>query len=630
MCGIAGLFTLSNSGQLRENIEGMLARASHRGPDGRGVQFGTPTEAGVDATHATWALGHLRLAILDLSEAGLQPMAGPDQRTWISYNGEVYNYLELAEELRKLGHSFRTGTDTEVILAAYRQWGTDCLRRFRGMFALVLIDLQHRRVLAARDRLGIKPLYFWAGPRCTAVVSEPKQFTALAEFQPRLNHQLAADYLGDGVLGHEPNATLFRDVMALPPGTFLVWPLDALPEVSRATSYWDPKRQTEARSWSEAVARTAQTFRRAVELRLRSDVAIGTCLSGGIDSSSIVGVAAKDFATPMKTFSVCHDDPSISEEHYIDEVARYTGSENFKLRLTEDAVLAEFDQFLYHQDEPVFSLSQFGEFVVMRLARQHGVTVLLNGQGGDETLCGYRKFAFFYLRQLLGQRRLAAATGHVAGLLLRGDRQLFQFWQGVRYVPGWMRRRYDPVGELLRPTLLRKRRSAWRERMQGRHDLRSHQWADLRHWSLPVLLRYQDRNSMAHGVEARVPMVDHEFVELALTMPEEFFFRGGMTKRLLVEGIGDRLPPTLRVRRTKLGFDTPQAGWMRGRLGAALEDRVARCDRLEPLLDRRAARTLFAAYRQGSKKIPHFLLFRIACLATWLDRFAIDPDAGAE
>ena len=261
----------------------------------------------------------------------------------------------------------------------------------------------------------------------------------------------------------------------------------------------------------------------------------------------------------------------------------------------------------------------------MRLARENSVPVLLNGQGGDEALCGYRKFAFFHLRQLLARRRLFAAARHGLDSLIYGDRQLFQFWQGTRYAPRWVKRRYDPVGDLLRPQWKSMRRSAWKSKMQGITELHEHQWADLRHWSLPVLLRYQDRNSMAHSVEARVPMVDHEFVEFALTLPNESFFKRGMTKRVLVEALGDCLPASLRKRRTKLGFDTPQARWLKGRLGEQFEDRVRSCDRLEPILDREAACRAFQQYRHGSPRIPHFLLFRLTCLAVWLDRFQVQP-----
>jgi asparagine synthase (glutamine-hydrolysing) len=626
MCGIAALFCDSPRPEVSGWLLAMMRAVRHRGPDGQGAIAGAGLSLQDDHQPADWALGHVRLAILDLSAAGLQPMGTPDRKLWISYNGEVYNYLELADELRRAGHSFRSGTDTEVILAAYRQWGPDCVARFRGMFAMVIIDLSSATVFAARDRLGIKPLSVWCGDRLTAIVSELKQLYALPGFAPRLNRQQAVDYLSEGLLGHEADQTLLQDVVPLEPSCWLTWKLGQSPQLAQRQVYWRPARATQPRAWDEAVSATGQTFRAAVELRLRSDVPVGTCLSGGIDSSSIVAVATRDYQARMKTFSVCHDDPRISEERYIDEVARYCGADSIKLRLRQDDALADLDDFLYHQDEPVFSLSQYGEFAVMRLARQHGVPVLLNGQGGDEALCGYRKYAYFFLQQLWRQRRFATAARHVTATLIHGDRQLFQFWQGVRYVPSWLRRRYDPMGEILRPEVVSGRRGAWRSRMQGVQNLHEHQWADLRWWSLPVLLRYQDRNSMAHSIEARVPLVDHEFLELMLTMPEEYFFRRGMTKRLLVDALGDRLPDSLRSRRTKLGFDTPQATWLKGRLGEELEQRLLRCDRIDSLVDRRAASGAFSEYRQGSKRIPHFVLFRLACLAVWLERFAVAPN----
>jgi asparagine synthase (glutamine-hydrolysing) len=630
MCGLAALFCDATRSDLHTPMRRMLTTVAHRGPDGEGMVFGRQRAVVTADEPADWALGHKRLAILDLSTAGLQPMASADRQLWVTYNGEIFNYIELAEQLRQSGHCFQTGTDTEVLLAAYRAWGPSCVERFRGMFAMVLVDLGAGRIWAARDRLGVKPLYIWCGPHQVAVVSEIKQLIQLDGFQPCLNRQQAVDYLCEGLLGHELDQTMFRDVRPLTPGCYLQWPIGQRPNLNAQQQYWSPPRLTQTQTWESAVARTGQVFREAVRLRMRSDVAVGTCLSGGIDSSSIVGVAALDLGASMKTFSVCHDDPRISEETYIDAVAHHCHTESIKLRLTEQQLLDDLDQFIYHQDEPVYSSSQYAEFAVMRLARQNHVTVLLNGQGGDEAMCGYRKFAFFFLRQLLRDRRLGAAMQHTGQSLVYGDRQLFQFWQGVRYVPDWLRRRYDPFDRWLRAPLLALRRGAWRQRMQDVTQLHDHQWADLRYWSLPVLLRYQDRNSMAHGIEARVPMVDHHFLELMLTMPEEYFFRHGKTKRLLVDALGDRLPEALRRRRTKLGFDTPQGQWLRGRLGEVLEDRVRRCQPLDALVDRTACGQAFRDYRRGANDVPHFVLFRVACLAIWMERFAVCPGSEPE
>ena len=624
MCGITAIFSETPDPDLFAKTRRSIELIPHRGPDGEGVLVGN-RDGLVQQGAGTWSLGHVRLAILDLSAAGAQPMSNAVGNVWITYNGEVYNYLELADQLQQRGHQFRSRSDTEVLLAAYEEWGDECVSRFRGMFAFVLVDLKQRRALMARDRLGIKPIYLWFAAGRLYVVSEPKQLSSVAEFQPKLQAEQAVDYLSEGLLGHEPDLTMFASVVPLLPGTRLAWNLDQLPRPKQATSYWEPSRQEVNCSWSEAVEQVEDVFCQAVRLRLRSDVPVGTCLSGGIDSSSIVGVSYHDYGVKMKTFSVCNNDPVINEQPYIDIVNQECQAEPCKFFLQDEDAEQNLDTFVYHQDEPTFSLSQYGEFCVMRLAREHGVPVLLNGQGGDETLCGYRKFAFFYLRQLLSDSRYFAAARHVAQLLAFGDRQLLQFWQGTRYAPRWLKRRYDVMGDILRPSWRAMNRSAWGTSMKGVHDLHAHQWADLRRWSLPVLLRYQDRNSMAHGVEARVPMVDHEFVELALTLPTQLFFKNGMTKRVLVEAMGERLPKKLRDRKTKLGFDTPQARWLRGRLGELLESRVRSCDRLEPILDRERAARAFREYRDGSQKIPHFFLYRMACLAVWLDRFQVEP-----
>ncbi len=248
MCGIAALFTDSPDPDLPTWLAAMMARVRHRGPDGEGMQCGTRQGLQIDRpprteSPADWGLGHVRLAILDLSTAGLQPMSTADRRLWISYNGEVYNYVELTAELRAAGHLFRTGTDTEVILAAYRQWGPDCVARFRGMFAFVLVDLDAAQVFVARDRLGIKPLYLWTRPGLTAVVSELKQLYPLPGFVPRLNHQQAVDYLCEGLLGHEPEQTMLEDVIPFEPGCWLNWRLGDAPALERRRTFWLPSRR---------------------------------------------------------------------------------------------------------------------------------------------------------------------------------------------------------------------------------------------------------------------------------------------------------------------------------------------------------------------------------------------------
>ena len=311
MCGIAGIVRAEGGISLDADVRRMIRLQKHRGPDGEGFYV---------STHA--ALGHWRLAILDLSAAGHQPMADPQQRYWLTFNGEIYNYLELADELRALGHQFQSRSDTEVLLASYREWGTDSLRRLRGMFAFAIWDEHERRLFAARDRLGIKPFHYCVSdaPRRFAFASELK---ALLDFVPpgRVHHDLAREFLAWNLLEHRPAETMLQDIHRLPAGHYLTWDAHRGVEVRR---YWTLEVTADLRSSSRdrkrLIAEFRERFIESVDLHLRSDVPVGSCLSGGLDSSSIVGAVSNQLRArgawkPMwqHTFSACFDDPSLDE-----------------------------------------------------------------------------------------------------------------------------------------------------------------------------------------------------------------------------------------------------------------------------------------------------------------------------
>jgi asparagine synthase (glutamine-hydrolysing) len=260
----------------------------------------------------------------------------------------------------------------------------------------------------------------------------------------------------------------------------------------------------------------------------------------------------------------------------------------------------------------------------MRAARREGVPVLLDGQGGDEVLCGYRKYAFFYLRHLFFQRKYFEAAQHMLDLLTKGDRGLLDWRRGVRYLPQYFRKRRDNIVDLLRPAWKQMARRVWAQRMKEVRALHEHQLGDLIHWSLPALLRYEDRNSMAHSIETRLPFLDYRFVEYCLGLSESFFFRRGRTKRVLVEALGNLLPESVRDRRTKMGFETPSEVWMEGQLGEFLEKRVRSSARLPSILDPAAAGSIFLRYRNGERTYSDSALFRIGALAVWLDIFRVD------
>ena len=608
------------------DIERSLDIVAHRGPHGRGVVLGRGSQVITDSEQAaaTWGLGHVRLAIVDLTPAGNQPMAGSGMQHWITYNGEIYNHVELRAELAETGYRFRSTSDTEVILAAYSVWGADCVEKFNGMFAFVLVDLDKKTVLVARDRLGVKPMYMWQGNHMTVLVSEPKQLIGLPGFQPRGNKQQIVDFLIDGVLSHDPGQCCFEGVYPAPPGHQWSWQLAKVSELPASRSYWEPHIGTNLENWNEAVEKTRVLLTDAVRIRLRSDVPVGSCLSGGLDSSVVVGLASAASNTRMKTFSSCFHDRRFDESRFSDAVNEKWGLQGTKVYPDSEGLMVSLDQLVYHQDEPFTSASIYAQWCLMQAVGTHNLHVLLDGQGGDEALCGYRNYALFYLRFLLFKQRYIEAAEHLIGLLLAGDRRLLDWRLGLRYVPEFLRKRHDDFQGLMRPSWSRMARHIWYEQMKNVKEIHEHQWADLRQWSLPSLLRYEDRNSMAHGIETRLPFLDYRFLEHCLSLQESFFFRKGHTKRIVVQALGDLLPQSIKARRTKMGFDTPSEDWMKGEFGRFLEMRVRSSERLSSILDPAAAGEIFRAYRHGKKSFSDRALFRIAILAVWLDVFKVD------
>jgi asparagine synthase (glutamine-hydrolysing) len=627
MCGISALF-LKSPDRKQTPFLRSLDLIRHRGPDGQGVlwgQEGTNTVGGTDFDGVfSWALGHVRLAILDISSNGLQPMNRNGGKLWISYNGEVYNYIELKVELELFGYHFHTRTDTEVILAAYSQWGESCLERFVGMFAFVIVDLEKRKVFCARDRFGVKPLYFWQGSLGTFIFSEPKQLKAFPEFTFRANREQVIDFIVDNLANHVANESMFSGVVPLASGHYLSWKLDdSFPNLSLIRSYWKLPDKVEEYSYKEAVDRVRTAVIDSVRIRLRSDVPVGSCLSGGIDSSSLVGVASLGFSQSMHTFSACYPGQKIDEQFYMDAVNRHCGTMPFKVFPTGESFARELDTVVYHQDEPFAGTSIYAQWCVMKAAREKGILVLLDGQGGDEALCGYRKYSFFYLKKLLRQGQIGKFIVHAMMMLLKGDRQLLQLQEGQRYLPRFMRKDDKWIVDSLQPETKKYYRNSWIEGNHGNQSLKDYQRGDLLQWSLPVLLRYEDRNSMAHSVESRVPFVHHRFVELCMSLPDDFFFRDGKTKRLLTQAMGESLPIEVHTRRDKLGFNTPGADWLRGELGVLLQDEILKSESLNQIMDISKLLDCFHSARKDQIGAFPEKLFSIACVAAWMRIFEV-------
>ena len=543
MCGIAGFWGPPD----RALLDRMTTVLQHRGPDDDGH---LETEAA--------SLGFRRLSIIDLA-GGHQPMSTPDGRLHLVFNGEVYNYRELRDELRPLGHRFATESDSEVVLHAFEEWGVDAFRRFNGMWALGLLDERgdSPRLVLCRDHFGIKPLSWARAAGRTLFASEIKGLFAEPALTPEPDEQTVLDYLLTGLHDHRPQ-TFFAGVRQLPPAHWAVIEGDGS---LHEEAYWTPLLR---RDGVPDPARFRELFVRSVERRLVADVPVGTCLSGGLDSSSIVCTMeqllkqrvpdARSMGDHLKTFTALFDGDPIDERGYAQAVLDETDAEPTYIHPSSERFFEEIEDFVWHLEEPTVSTGPYAQWCVQREARKQ-VTVLLDGQGGDELLAGYVPYQWYFLRQLAGERQWR--------------RLAREAWLGRDVVWPLIRRRLGesrhalPSRSLLRPDWLARMAPPQDERVTG--TLKERLLQDLMASSLPSAIRYEDRNSMAHSLEARLPFLDQELVEWVLTLPEEAFVRDGWARIIVREGLADLLPKKVRERRWKVGFTTPEMRWLKAR-----------------------------------------------------------------
>jgi len=626
MCGIAGFIGPED----RELLQAMTDRIAHRGPDGEG-HWESPQVS----------LGHRLLSILD-HEHGYQPRANPEKSLHMTYNGEVYNYRELREELVKLGWRFETNTDTEVVLAAYEAWGVSCFARFNGMWAIAIHDTRSGtpgadteretpagRVVFARDHFGIKPLYLARARERLLFGSEIKALLADPEFPATPNIRSVAQYLCYGLHDHD-HETFFAGVEQLRPASYLIVDLsDPLPDrgeiTARAQAYDEPTLTTAGKA-DPSQFRTI--FRRAVERRLIADVPVGTCLSGGLDSSAIACTIAElqqaqvpDAASVgehLQTFSAVFDGDPIDEQAYIDPVLAVTGAEPYYVRPASSELFSDLPDLVWHQDEPMVSSGPYAQYRVMALAQGHS-TVLLDGQGGDELLAGYVPYHYVYLRQLARERqagRLVREAAKSADVLL----------PLVRAKLRDRRKGFDPIAHCSAVVAGEARASkAAGADVRSQDDLKLRLLQDLTAYSLPALLRYEDRNSMAFSIESRPPFLDQELVSYVLALPVAAIIAEGWSRAILREGLQGLLPEVIRRRRKKIGFTTPEIRWLRAeraRIQGILRSPafVAR-----GLFDARAVAVAFRACCDGEiEESPFF--WRVLNLEAWW-RVFVSPEA---
>jgi asparagine synthase (glutamine-hydrolysing) len=610
---------------------------AHRGPDGRGFEV-------YESPAGPVALGHRRLAIIDVSDAGLQPMADPTGRCHLVFNGEIYNYIELREELKAKGEVFTSGSDSEVLLRAWMVWGEDCLSRLRGMFAFLIWDQANRRLFAARDRYGIKPLYMagdaLTGGKGLAFASEIKQLHGLAGVSGRMNIPRVHDFLAQGITDHTAE-TLFEGVTQLRGGECVTVETGSGRPVAHIRRWYPVGAGDVTLSEEEAASRFHDLLEESVRLHLRADVPVGSCLSGGLDSSSIVCLMAGMMpgAEKVNTVSACYAEKSVDEKPFMETVVAHAGTEPHYIFPRAEDVFARASDITWHQDEPFGSTSIFAQWCVFEEAKRVGVKVMLDGQGADEQLAGYHSGFPFYLSQLTRQGRLMQV---VKTMLERRDLHGAALGEQIkRYVvpllPGFiaapLRRRHQAMTQenWLGSALLQTRGNpegamAVATRTLGLDaptDLKSLCLAMTFASNLQMLLHWEDRNSMAHAIEARVPFLDHPVVEFSLALGNEHKIVGGDTKRVLRKAMKDVLPESVRERRDKLGFQTPEDIWFRGPLRGLIHDGVeATISRYPDLVNAAGARSLRDAMLEGRRPVEASL-WRIVNLGLWGERFGV-------
>jgi asparagine synthase (glutamine-hydrolysing) len=531
----------------------MCERIEHRGPDDEGFH-----------ETAAVSLGHRRLAIIDL-EFGREPMSNGDGDVHLIYNGEVYNFRELRAELEGAGWAFQTHCDAEVVLVAYQAWGTECFKRFNGMWALAILDERAAdgsgpKLILCRDHLGIKPLYVAEAGGRYLFASEIKALLAAPELQPTVDKQRLAEYLARGLHDHDER-TFFEGVRQVLPATAVI--VDVRTSAETVHRYWEPQLSSSAPADPEAFG---AVFKRAVERRLVADVPVGTCLSGGLDSSSIVCLMsqllaegapdAHSMGEQLRTFSAVFDNDPIDEQEYIEPILQVSGAGSDFVRPKSKDLFADLPLVVWHQDEPMVSSGPYAQYRVMELAKNK-VKVLLDGQGGDELLAGYVPYQYVYLKELAKGRDLTTIAREAVGV-----RDLLAPFAKRKVLD--RNRTVDPATYC--PNLLGDPEVAAAIRAADTRtstDLKQRLLQDLTLFSLPSLLRYEDRNSMAHSIESRPPFLDQELVELVLSLPSDAIVRDGWSRWIFRESMKGILPDKIRLRRKKIGFTTPEIRWLR-------------------------------------------------------------------
>ncbi|MBI4614029.1 MAG: asparagine synthase (glutamine-hydrolyzing) [Planctomycetes bacterium] len=638
MCGIAGILTLRDYRNIRNDLVVMNRAQVHRGPDGEGIYVGP------NGSNAPYGVGlaHTRLAVID-PQTGHQPMTNETGSVWLTYNGEIYNYLSLREELSSRNHRFASRADSEVIVHLHEEEGACAVRKLNGMFAYAIWDEEARQMTLARDRFGIKPLYYYFDGKTFAFASEIKALLAAQVCRAAMNPAGIADYLTlQYCLGDK---TLYRDIRHLPAASTAVLALRDEMLQLRIERYWEPAYEIDTHLTEEGFChRLRELLDDAVGINLQSDVPLGAALSGGLDSSVVATLAASRYGGRLKTFTGHFgDDPAYNETRYAREVAESIGAEWFTVEGGHEDFAGVFDHMMYHMDEPAAGPGLYSQFIISRFAKER-VTVLLGGQGGDELFGGYVRFVLAYLEECLrgaifgtqGKGQFVVALESIIPNLdqVRGYVTLLKnfFTQGI--FSGSERRYFDLIDRMegverfITPEFLGQMDTARvyeefvEEFTHPRIDSLFNRMTRFEMKNpLRALLQVEDRMSMSVSLESRVPLLDHRIAELFATIPPVMKFKGGKLKYLFLRAVENLIPRTILERTHKMGFPVPMVEWLQGPLrGFACEMLLGERTRRRGIFDcAQIERTLPKEGKFGRR------LWGLLCLEMWC-RIFLDGD----
>lgn len=635
MCGICGVITYTEAVE-SDKLLSMTRVLRHRGPDDEGFILGDINKNIFKSFHhdetidsiksrtprlendfnADLGFGFRRLSILDLSENGHQPMHFEESGLWIVYNGEIYNYIEIREELRAKGYAFKSNTDTEVILKAYHEWGEDCVYKFNGMWAFAIWDSKSKKLFCSRDRFGIKPFYYNHKSGVHFVfASEIKSILQVIKSGP--DEQILYDSFSYGYSDHNER-TFFEDVKQLRGGHNLILQ-DGNVSINR---YYKIKRHHCTDSFETARERIRELLFDAVRIRLRSDVPLGYALSGGIDSSSIVGIASKINSGSNNTFSMIYSGDNVDESFFIKKVIAKTGVNHHFVSPTPEDFLEDLDNFIWHQEEPFIGTSYFGEFKLRELIRKNNVTVSLEGQGADEIITGYTSLLLPYFFDLLSKLKLARLVNehkyfsHYVGSL----KQVIKAYlvRGKKSSSEYLFKKYPYLNRSYFEGI--QNHSNEFERFDSGSHLNDALYDMLIYTSIPQQLVRADKNAMAFSVECRFPFLDYRLVEYAINLSYDYKTKNGLTKYILREAMKDLLPAEVYNRKDKIGFAIPNNSFDSGKVREYFYE-ITRNIRDENIPFLNKTTFLEEYFSKSNNNILDWKFWKTASVLLWFERF---------